>query len=165
MNKFDYFRYLALQERKQKLQEERQKLQVQKQKIYEEKQAVISSNIKKANQRFYMRSGASVFRYIFIFVLCVSVLRSVFVSPDDYFTFGQFLNFLQNVPDVTSDVSKAVSNMVSYSVIGEVPSWLNWMNYFIRPFLFVLSFFVYLVAGLGQVLVFVTYFVRFFFGG
>ena len=126
---------------------------------------VSRTNTRRANMRLYMRSGSSVLRYILIFVLCVSVLRSVFVAPDDYFTFGQFLNFLQNVPDVTSDVSKAVSNMVSYSVIGEVPSWLNWMDYLIKPFLSVLSLFVYLAAGLGQVLVFVTYFVRFFFGG
>ena len=126
---------------------------------------VSRANIRKANGRFYLRSGFSIFRYVFIFVLCVSVLRSVFVAPDDYFTFGQFLNFLQNVPDITSDVSKAVSNIVSYSVIGEVPSWLNWMDYLIKPFLSVLSFFVYVAAGLGQVLVFVTYFVRFFFGG
>ena len=69
------------------------------------------------------------------------------------------------MPDITSDVSRAVSNMVSYSVIGEVPSWLNWMDYLIKPFLTVLSFFVYVATGLGQVLVFVTYFVRFFFGG
>ena len=126
---------------------------------------VSRSNTRRVNRRFYMRSSSSIFRYIFIFILCVSVLRSVFVAPDDYFTFGQFLNFLQNVPDITSDVSKAVSNMVSYSVIGEVPSWLNWMDYLIKPFLTVLSFFVYIAAGLGQVLVFVTYFVRFFFGG
>ena len=126
---------------------------------------VSRNNVRRANGRFYMRSGFSIFRYILIFVLCVSVLRSVFVSPDDYFTFGQFLNFLQNVPDITSDVSKAVSNMVTYSVIGEVPSWLNWMDYLIKPFLTVLSFFVYIATGLGQVLVFVTYFVRFFFGG
>ena len=126
---------------------------------------VSRNNARKANGRFYMRSGFSIFRYILIFVLCVSVLRSVFVSPDDYFTFGQFLNFLQNVPDITSDVSKAVSNMVTYSVVGEVPSWLDWMDYLIKPFLSVLSFFVYIAAGLGQVLVFVTYFVRFFFGG
>ena len=126
---------------------------------------VSRNNVRRANGRFYMRSGFSIFRYILIFVLCVSVLRSVFVSPDDYFTFGQFLNFLQNVPDITSDVSKAVSNMVTYSVIGEVPSWLNWMDYLIKPFLTVLSLFVYIAAGLGQVLVFVTYFVRFFFGG
>lgn len=122
-------------------------------------------NAKRANMRFYMRSSSSILRYVLIFVLCVSVLRSVFVSPDDYFTFGRFLNFLQNVPDLTSDVSKSVSNMVSYSVIGEVPSWLNWMDYLIKPFLTVFSFFVYVAAGLGQVLVFVTYFVRFFFGG
>ena len=126
---------------------------------------VSRTNIRRANGRFYMRSGFSIFRYILIFVLCVSVLRSVFVAPDDYFTFGQFLNFLQDVPDITSDVSKAVSNMVTYSVVGEVPSWLNWMDYLIKPFLTVLSFFVYIAAGLGQVLVFVTYFVRFFFGG
>ena len=126
---------------------------------------VSRTNTRRANMRLYMRSGSSVLRYIFIFVLCVSVLRSVFVAPDDYFTFGQLLSFLQNVPDVTADVSKAVSNMVSYSVIGEVPSWLNWMDYLIKPFLSVLSLFVYLAAGLGQVLVFVTYFVRFFFGG
>lgn len=126
---------------------------------------VSRNNARRANARFYMRSSSSVLRYIFIFIFCVSVLRSVFVAPDDYFTFGQFLNFLQNVPDITSDVSKAVSNMVSYSVIGEVPSWLNWMDYLIKPFLTVLSFFVYVAAGLGQVLVFVTYFVRFFFGG
>ena len=126
---------------------------------------VSRTNVRRANQRFYMRSGFSIFRYILIFVLCVSVLRSVFVAPDDYFTFGQFLNFLRNVPDITSDVSKAVSNMFTYSVIGEVPSWLNWMDYLIKPFLTVLSFFVYIAAGLGQVLVFVTYFVRFFFGG
>ena len=126
---------------------------------------VSRANTRRANMRLYMRSGSSVLRYIFIFVLCVSVLRSVFVSPDDYFTFGQLLSFLQNVPDVTADVTKAVSNMVSYSVIGEVPSWLNWMDYLIKPFLTVLSLFVYVAAGLGQVLVFVTYFVRFFFGG
>lgn len=126
---------------------------------------VSRANARRANMRSYMRSSSAIFRYIFIFILCVSVLRSVFVAPDDYFTFGQFLNFLQNVPDITSDVSKAVSNMVSYSVIGEVPSWLNWMDYLIKPFLTVLSFFVYVAAGLGQVLVFVTYFVRFFFGG
>lgn len=120
---------------------------------------------RRANKRFYARSSSSILRYIFIFILCVSVLRSVFVAPDDYFTFGQFLHFLQNVPDITSDVTKAVSNMVSYSVIGEVPSWLNWIDYLIKPFLTVLSFFVYIAAGLGQVLVFVTYFVRFFFGG
>ena len=126
---------------------------------------VSRTNAKRANMRSYMRSSSSVFRYVLIFVLCVSVLRSVFVSPDDYFTFGQFLSFLQNVPDVTSDVSRAVSNMVTYSVIGEVPSWLNWMDYLIKPFLTVLSLFVYIAAGLGQVLVFVTYFVRFFFGG
>ena len=131
----------------------------------EGRREVSRTNIKRSNQRFYLRSSSSVFRYIFIFILCVSVLRSVFVSPEDYFTFGNFLNFLQNVPDVTSDVSKAVSNMVSYSVIGEVPSWLNGLNYLIKPFLTVLGFFVYIVAGLGQVLVFVTYFVRFFFGG
>ena len=131
----------------------------------EGRREVSRTNIKRVNQRFYLRSSSSVFRYIFIFILCVSVLRSVFVSPEDYFTFGNFLNFLQNVPDITSDVSKAVSNKVSYSVIGEVPSWLNWMDYLIKPFLSVLSFFVYIVAGLGQVLVFVTYFVRFFFGG
>ena len=131
----------------------------------EGRREVSRTNIKRVNQRFYLRSSSSVFRYIFIFILCVSVLRSVFVSPEDYFTFGNFLNFLQNVPDITSDVSKAVSNMVSYSVIGEVPSWLNWMDYLIKPFLSVLSFFIYIVAGLGQVLVFVTYFVRFFFGG
>ena len=107
----------------------------------------------------------SLFRYVLIFVLCVSVLRSVFVAPDDYFTFGQFLNFMSNVPDIGSDVSKVVTNMVSYSVIGEVPSWLNWMDYLIKPFLTVLSFFVYIAAALAQVLVFVTYFVRFFFGG
>lgn len=132
---------------------------------FERMREVTRTNVRRANGRFYMRSGFSIFRYILIFVLCVSVLRSVFVAPDDYFTFGQFLNFLQNVPDITSDVSKAVSNMVSYSVIGEVPSWLNWMDYLIKPFLTVLSFFVYIAAGLGQVLVFVTYFVRFFFGG
>lgn len=126
---------------------------------------VSRTNARRANMRSYMRSSPVIFRYVFIFILCVSVLRSVFVAPDDYFTFGQFLNFLQNVPDITSDVSKAVSNMVSYSVIGEVPSWLNWMDYLIKPFLTVLSFFVYIAAGLGQVLVFVTYFVRFFFGG
>ena len=126
---------------------------------------VSRTNAKRANMRSYMRSSSSILRYVLIFVLCVSVLRSVFVSPDDYFTFGQFLNFLQNVPDVTADVSKAVSNMVTYSVIGEVPSWLNWMDYLIKPFLTVLSLFVYIAAGLGQVLVFVTYFVRFFFGG
>lgn len=126
---------------------------------------VMRSNNRKANARFYFHSSPSIFRYVFIFILCVSVLRSVFVSPDDYFTFANFLNFLQNVPDITSDVSKAVSNMVSYSVIGEVPSWLSWMDYLIKPFLTVLSFFVYVAAGLGQVLVFVTYFVRFFFGG
>lgn len=131
----------------------------------ERRRVVSRANTKRANQRFYLRSSLSVFRYIFIFILCVSVLRSVFVSPEDYFTFGNFLNFLQNVPDITSNVSKAVSNMVSYSVIGEVPSWLYWMDYLIKPFLTVLSFFVYIVAGLGQVLVFVTYFVRFFFGG
>lgn len=137
----------------------------EKEREMERQRELMRSNNRKANARFYMRSSSSVFRYIFIFVLCVSVLRSVFVAPDDYFTFGQFLNFLQNVPDITSDVSKAVSNMVSYSVIGEVPSWLNWMDYLIKPFLTVLSFFVYVAAGLGQVLVFVTYFVRFFFGG
>ena len=126
---------------------------------------VSRTNARRANMRSFMRSSSSVFRYIFIFILCVSVLRSVFVSPDDYFTFGQFLNFLRNVPDITSDVSKAVSNMVSYSVVGEVPSWLNWMDYLIKPFLTVLSFFVYIASGLGQVLVFLTYFVRFFFGG
>lgn len=126
---------------------------------------VSRTNAKRANMRSYMRSSSSILRYVLIFVLCVSVLRSVFVSPDDYFTFGQFLNFLQNVPDITSDVSKAVSNMFTYSVVGEVPSWLNWMDYLIKPFLSVLSFFVYIAAGLGQVLVFVTYFVRFFFGG
>lgn len=126
---------------------------------------VSRANTRRANMRFYMRSSSSIFRYVLIFVLCVSVLRSVFVAPDDYFTFGQFLNFLQNVPNITSDVSKAVSNMVTYSVVGEVPSWLNWMDYLIKPFLSVLSLFVYLAAGLGQVLVFVTYFVRFFFGG
>lgn len=131
----------------------------------EGRREVSRTNIKRANQRFYLRSSSSVLRYIFIFILCVSVLRSVFVSPEDYFTFGNFLNFLQNVPDVTSDVSKSVSNMVSYSVIGEVPSWLNGLDYLIKPFLTVLGFFVYIVAGLGQVLVFVTYFVRFFFGG
>lgn len=132
---------------------------------FELRRELSRANLRKSNLRFYMRSSTSVFRYIFIFILCVSVLRSVFVSPEDYFTFGNFLNFLQNVPDITSNVSKAVSNMVSYSVIGEVPSWLNWMDYLIKPFLSVLSFFVYIVAGLGQVLVFVTYFVRFFFGG
>ncbi len=131
----------------------------------ERQREVSRANIRRANKRFYIRSGSSILRYVLIFVLCVSVLRSVFVAPDDYFTFGQFLSFLQNVPDITSDVSKAVSNMVSYSVIGEVPSWLNWMDYLIKPFLTVLSFFVYVAAGLGQVLVFVTYFVRFFFGG
>lgn len=126
---------------------------------------VSRSNAKRANMRSYMRSSSSILRYVLIFVLCVSVLRSVFVSPDDYFTFGHFLNFLQNVPDVTSDVSRAVSNMVTYSVIGEVPSWLNWLDYLIKPFLTGLSLFVYIASGLGQVLVFVTYFVRFFFGG
>lgn len=126
---------------------------------------VMRSNNRRSNARFFLHSSPSIFRYVFIFILCVSVLRSVFVAPDDYFTFGQFLNFLQNVPDITSDVSKAVSNMVTYSVIGEVPSWLNWMDYLIKPFLTVLSFFVYIAVGLGQVLVFVTYFVRFFFGG
>lgn len=126
---------------------------------------VSRTNTRRANRRFYARSSSSIFRYIFIFILCVSVLRSVFVSSEDYFTFANFLNFLQGVPDITSDVSKAVSNMVSYSVVGEVPSWLNWMDIFIKPFLTVLSFFVYIAAGLGQVLVFVTYFVRFFFGG
>lgn len=126
---------------------------------------VMRSNNRKANARFYLNSSPAIFRYVFIFILCVSVLRSVFVSSEDYFTFANFLNFLQNVPDITSDVSKAVSNMVTYSVIGEVPSWLNWMDYLIKPFLTVLSFFVYVAAGLGQVLVFVTYFVRFFFGG
>lgn len=126
---------------------------------------LMRSNNRKANASFYLRTSPAIFRYVFIFILCVSVLRSVFVAPDDYFTFGQFLNFLQNVPDITSDVSKAVSNMVSYSVIGEVPSWLNWIDYLIKPFLTVLSFLVYIAAGLGQVLVFVTYFVRFFFGG
>lgn len=123
------------------------------------------ANIRRENQRFYLRSSSSVFRYIFIFILCVSVLRSVFVSSEDYFTFANFLNFLQGVPDITSDVSRAVSNMVSYSVIGEVPSWLNWMDYLIKPFLTVLSFSVYVATGLGQVLVFITYFVRFIFGG
>ena len=137
----------------------------EKQREIERRREVMRSANRKANARFYLQSSSSIFRYIFIFILCVSVLRSVFVAPDDYFTFGQFLNFLQNVPDITSDVSKAVSNMISYSVIGEVPSWLNWMDYLIKPFLTVLSFFVYIAAGLGQVLVFVTYFVRFFFGG
>ena len=137
----------------------------EKEREMERQRAVMRSNNRKANARFYLNSSSSIFRYIFIFILCVSVLRSVFVAPDDYFTFGQLLSFLQNVPDVTADVSKAVSNMVSYSVIGEVPSWLNWMDYLIKPFLSVLSLFVYLAAGLGQVLVFVTYFVRFFFGG
>lgn len=131
----------------------------------ERRRELMRSNNRKANARFYLNFSPSIFRYIFIFILCVSVLRSVFVAPDDYFTFGQFLNFLQNVPDITSDVSKAVSNMVTYSVIGEVPSWLNWMDYLIKPFLTVLSFFVYIASGLGQVLVFITYFVRFFFGG
>ena len=137
----------------------------EKEREMERQRAVMRSNNRKANARFYLNSSSSIFRYIFIFILCVSVLRSVFVAPDDYFTFGQLLSFLQNVPDVTADVSKAVSNMVSYSVIGEVPSWLNWMDYLIKPFLSVLSLFVYVAAGLGQVLVFVTYFVRFFFGG
>lgn len=131
----------------------------------ESRRAAMRSANRKANARFYLSSAPSIFRYVFIFILCVSVLRSVFVSSEDYFTFANFLNFLQNVPDITSDVSKAVSNMVSYSVIGEVPSWLNWMDYLIKPFLTVLSFFVYVATGLGQVLVFVTYFVRFFFGG
>lgn len=131
----------------------------------ERRSEVMRSNNRKANARFYFHSSPAIFRYVFIFILCVSVLRSVFVSPEDYFTFANFLNFLQGVPDITSDVSKAVSNMVTYSVIGEVPSWLNWMDYLIKPFLTVLSFFVYIAAGLGQVLVFVTYFVRFFFGG
>ena len=137
----------------------------EKKREMERRRELSRANTRKSNMRFYMRSSSSIFRYIFIFILCVSVLRSVFVSPEDYFSFGNFLNFLQNVPDITSDVSKAVSNMVSYSVIGEVPSWLNWMDYLIKPFLSVLSFFVYVAAGLGQVLVFVTYFVRFFFGG
>ena len=137
----------------------------EKEREMERQRAVMRTNNRKANARFYLNSSSSIFRYIFIFILCVSVLRSVFVAPDDYFTFGQLLSFLQNVPDVTADVSKAVSNMVSYSVIGEVPSWLNWMDYLIKPFLSVLSLFVYVAAGLGQVLVFVTYFVRFFFGG
>ena len=131
----------------------------------ERRREVMRSNNRKANARFYLNSSPAIFRYVFIFILCVSVLRSVFVSSEDYFTFANFLNFLQNVPDITSDVSRAVSNMVSYSVIGEVPSWLNWMDYLIKPFLTVLSFFVYVATGLGQVLVFVTYFVRFFFGG
>ena len=131
----------------------------------ERQREVSRTNTRRANRRFYMRSSSSILRYVFIFILCVSVLRSVFVAPDDYFTFGQFLSFLQNVPDITSDVSKAVSNMVTYSVVGEVPSWLNWMDFLIKPFLTVLSFLVYIAAGLGQVLVFVTYFVRFFFGG
>ena len=137
----------------------------EKEREIERQREVMRSNNRKANARFYLNSSSSIFRYIFIFILCVSVLRSVFVAPDDYFTFGQLLSFLQNVPDVTADVSKAVSNMVSYSVIGEVPSWLNWMDYLIKPFLSVLSLCVYLAAGLGQVLVFVTYFVRFFFAG
>lgn len=131
----------------------------------ERRRELMRSNNRKANARFYLNSSPVIFRYIFIFILCVSVLRSVFVSSEDYFTFANFLNFLQNVPDITSDVSKSVSNMVTYSVIGEVPSWLNWMDYLIKPFLTVLSFFVYIAAGLGQVVVFVTYFVRFFFGG
>lgn len=131
----------------------------------ERRRDAMRSNNRKANARFYMSSAPSIFRYIFIFVLCVSVLRSVFVSSEDYFTFANLLNFLQGVPDVTADVSKAVSNMVSYSVLGEVPSWLSWMDYLIKPFLTVLSFFVYVATGLGQALVFVTYFVRFFFGG
>lgn len=131
----------------------------------ERRREVMRSNNRKANARFYLHSSPAIFRYIFIFIICVSVLRSVFVSSEDYFTFANLLNFLQGVPDITSDVTKAVSNMVSYSVLGEVPSWLSWMDYLIKPFLTVLSFFVYVAAGLGQVLVFVTYFVRFFFGG
>lgn len=137
----------------------------EKEREIERQRAVMLSNNRKANARFYLNSSPSIFRYIFIFILCVSVLRSVFVSSEDYFTFANFLNFLQNVPDITSDVSRSVSNMVSYSVIGEVPSWLNWMDYLIKPFLTVLSFSVYVATGLGQVLVFVTYFVRFIFGG
>lgn len=137
----------------------------EKEREIERQRAVMRSNNRKANARFYLNSSPSIFRYIFIFILCVSVLRSVFVSSEDYFTFANFLNFLQNVPDITSDVSRSVSNMVSYSVIGEVPSWLNWMDYLIKPFLTVLSFSVYVATGLGQVLVFVTYFVRFIFGG
>lgn len=136
-----------------------------KEREIERRRQVMRSSNRKANARFYLNSSPAIFRYVFIFILCVSVLRSVFVSSEDYFTFANFLNFLQNVPDITSDVSKAVSNMVAYSVIGEVPSWLNWMDYLIKPFLTVLSFFVYVATGLGQVLVFVTYFVRFFFGG
>lgn len=131
----------------------------------ERQREVSRTNTIRANRRLYMRSSSSILRYIFIFILCVSVLRSVFVSSEDYFTFANFLNFLQNVPDITSDVSKAVSNMVTFSVVGEVPSWLNWMDFLIKPFLSVLSFFVYIATGFGQVLVFVTYFVRFFFGG
>ena len=129
------------------------------------RRAVMRSTNRKANARFYLSSAPSILRYVFIFILCVSVLRSVFFSSEDYFTFANFLNFLKNVPDITSNVSKAVSNMLSYSVIGEVPSWLSWLEYLIKPFLTVLSFFVYVCSGLGQVLVFVTYFVRFFFGG
>lgn len=140
-------------------------IRAEKEREMERRRELSRANTRKANLRFYMGSSSSIFRYIFIFILCVSVLRSVFVSSEDYFTFANFLNFLQNVPDITSDVSRAVSNMVSYSVIGEVPSWLNWMDYLIKPFLTVLSFFVYVATGLGQVLVFVTYFVRFFFGG
>ena len=50
---------------------------------YKKKNAIVQSeierrrelsraNVRKANLRFYMRSSTSVFRYIFIFILCLN---------------------------------------------------------------------------------------------
>lgn len=95
-----------------------------------------------------------------LLILILSALIGFLTGSPESKTFRGFLEMLQNVPDISSDLT----NLWSLPIFNVAfPSWLSWLDSFVDFFggLYVVAS--YIVVGLGQALLYIVYFLQWLF--
>ena len=101
-------------------------------------------------------SGLGVFGLIVGVLLSVSLIRSLLGGSP--VTFGGFLEYLSNAPSI--DMS-----LKNFEVIPALGDWgvFNFLSTFFNYFITIFNILIFAFKGLGQVVVYLVYFIRFLF--
>lgn len=101
-------------------------------------------------------SGLGVFSLVVGVLLAVSLIRSLMGSNP--VTFGGLLEYLSNAPSINMSLN-------SFEVIAPFGDWgaFNFLSTFFNYFITIFNVLIFAFKGLGQVVVYVVYFVKFLF--
>ena len=101
-------------------------------------------------------AGLGIFGLIVGILLSVSLIKSLMGGSS--VTFGGLLEYLSNAPTINMSLK-------SFEVIAPLGDWgiFNFLSTFLNYFITIFNVLIFAFKGLGQVIVYIVYFVRFLF--